>query len=465
MRTLLTRTYQSWLHRLYRELIPEGKRVLELGCGPGDLLAAVKPSFGVGVDRDPECIARARTLHPHLVFETAEAEKFSPEETFDFIIMADLLVGSRDILALLKGLEPLCHPDTRICINSHNALWQGAVSLAEALGLKQRSHGANWLGRLDLLNLFTLADLAVEREGTSLLLPLPGLEPLNQAADRFPNPFHWIMYFVVKPAPQNPPRSFSVSVVVPTRNEVGNVQDCVERMPELGSGTEILFVDGCSTDGTVEKIQEMMARYPERNIKLLHQDALPGIDRAQASGKMLPQGKADAVRKGFLAAEGEILMICDADLTVAPEELGGFYDVIASGKADFVNGSRLLYPMEEGAMRYINLLGNKFFSMCFSWLLDNYVKDTLCGTKVLFRKDYPDVLALRREVGDFDPFGDFELLFGAAAAGLTIRDFPIHYRKRLHGQPKIENWKHSLLLFRMVWNGIRILKLSPRRRS
>jgi glycosyltransferase involved in cell wall biosynthesis/2-polyprenyl-3-methyl-5-hydroxy-6-metoxy-1,4-benzoquinol methylase len=462
--------YHSRLRELFAGAIPPGKRVLEVGCGDGHLLASLKPSHGVGIDHDAGAVNRARELYPHLHFHLQRVEALELDETFDYVVMADLLVSVDDVLDVFERLRPLCHAETRWVISSYNAVWQGVISLAERLGLKRVARAANWLGAADILNLLRLADVQPERWQTALALPVPGVEKVMRLFEGLTAPFNWIMFFVAHPQPLPQVPDLPVTVVVPTRNEAGNIRDAVERIPEMGTGTEILFVDGSSTDGTQAEIEAMMKKYPQRKIRLLHQvegnipeDA--ATQRAQRLGKMLPQGKADAVRKGFYAASGEVLMICDADLTVAPEDLPRFYRALATGKADFINGSRMLYPMEEQAMRYINLLGNKFFSLAFSWILGHYVKDTLCGTKVFRKSDFDRIQAFRAEVGDFDPFGDFELLYGASAGGLRIIDLPIRYRRRLYGQPKIENFRHSLLLFKMIWRGVVSLKMGIRDRD
>jgi glycosyltransferase involved in cell wall biosynthesis len=235
-------------------------------------------------------------------------------------------------------------------------------------------------------------------------------------------------------------------VIVPCRNEAGNIAQILERTPTLGRGTELIFVDGRSTDGTVERIQEAMARYQgPHTIRLLHQGE--GV------------GKGDAVRKGFEAATGEVLLILDADVTVDPEALPKFYDAIADGHGEFINGSRLVYPMEQQAMRVLNLVGNKFFSLVFTWLLEQRLRDTLCGTKALLRRDYVKIKAGREYFGDFDPFGDFDLLFGAAKQNLKIVEVPVRYRDRIYGETKISRFQHGLLLLRMCWIAYKRFKL------
>lgn len=227
----------------------------------------------------------------------------------------------------------------------------------------------------------------------------------------------------------------SVSIIVPARNEEGHIEQIFERVPEIGSFTELIFVEGNSSDNTYKKIEECIKKYPEKRSSLYKQ-----------SGK----GKGDAVRLGFEKAKGDILMILDADITVPPEILPRFYDAIVSGKGEFINGVRLVYPMEDNAMRFFNLIGNKFFSFAFSWLLNQKIKDTLCGTKVLKKSDYENIIRNRNYFGEFDPFGDFDLLFGAAKLNLKIIDLPIRYGQRLYGTTNIQRWKHGWLLLKMV---------------
>ena len=224
-------------------------------------------------------------------------------------------------------------------------------------------------------------------------------------------------------------------MVVPARNEAGNIPAIFSRIPEMGGLTELLLIEGHSTDDTYAVMELEASRHPERHCTLLRQTGT---------------GKGDAVRTAFDQALGDILMILDADLTVAPEDLPRFYEALVSGKGEFINGVRLVYPLEDRAMRFFNFLGNKFFSLAFSWLLGQPVKDTLCGTKVIWKKDYETLSANRSYFGNFDPFGDFDLLFGAAKLGLKIIDLPIRYRQRIYGTTNIQRWKHGWLLLRMV---------------
>jgi glycosyltransferase involved in cell wall biosynthesis len=235
-------------------------------------------------------------------------------------------------------------------------------------------------------------------------------------------------------------------VIVPCRNEAGNIAPAVARIPDLGAHTEIIFVDGDSTDGTREAIEAEIDRHRgKKDIKLVLQRPATG--------------KGDAVRLGFDAASGDVLVILDADLTVEPEDLPKFYEAIVRRRGDLVSGSRLVYPMERQAMRFLNLLGNKAFSTLFTWILEQRITDTLCGTKGLRRSDYLKIKANRAFFGDFDPFGDFDLLFGAAKLNLKIVELPVRYRQRVYGTTKISRFRHGVLLLRMSWIAIRKLKL------
>ncbi len=453
---LLTDRWSGWggayhrrLREVYRSTIPPGQRVLELGCGGGDLLAAVEPRFGVGVDFSEAMLARAARRHPRLHFVSADVHALGLKGPFDVIILSDLTNDLWDVQAALAGLAPLMTPGTRLVFNLFSRLWQLPLELAQRLRLAKPVLAQNWLTVEDLLNLLRLADLEPIRSWQECLLPLH-VPLLASLCNRFLVrlwPCRHLAFsnlVVARGAGVNPsPEASLVSVIVAARNEEGNIEQIFERTPEMGGGTELVFVEGHSRDRTFEAIEREIQRHPERRAKLLRQ---PGI------------GKGDAVRHGFAAAGGEILMILDADLTVPPEDLPRFYDALRSGKGEFINGVRLVYPMETKAMRFANLLGNKFFSLAFSWLLGQAIKDTLCGTKVLRRSDYDRIAANRSYFGDFDPFGDFDLLFGAAKLNLRIVEIPIRYHQRTYGTTNIQRWKHGWLLLRMVLFAARRIK-------
>jgi SAM-dependent methyltransferase len=432
-------------------MVPEDASVLEAGCAEGALLASLPNRTRKGLDYLPELIERARARHPDIAFEVADVTSppvGRPEqrgaESWDAIICDRLCHSVLDVKALLQGLKRRLAPDGRIYLTAFNYAWEVPVRVAEMTGWKREAPTANWLSDSDFRNLFDITGLEVVRYEDRLLLPfeVPGVSTVfNRYLARAPTARHVAVYriYVLRDrgdrAAPSLPRRASVSVIVPTRNEAGNVAAAVARTPVMGSSTELIFVEGHSTDDTWATIQNTVRSY----------DGPLKLRAFQQTGK----GKGDAVRLGFAHATGDLLMILDADLTVPPEDLPTFYEVLAGGHADFVQGTRLVYPMEPGAMRFFNKLGNIAFSQLFTYLLQQPIKDTLCGTKVLWRKDYERIAAGRSYFGDFDPFGDFDLIFGAARLNLKIAEIPVRYRDRTYGETNIQRWKHGLLLLKM----------------
>ena len=432
--------YHESIGLLARFYVPRGARVLEVGCGTGDLLASLEPSEGVGIDLSAAMVARAAGRHPHLEFHHGAAERLDlPGREFDYIILSDLVGYLFDIRGALERLRTVSHPRTRIIINWYSRVWQPVVHLLEALGLKHPLPLLNWTTVGDVENLLRLAGFETVRSRGHILLPLR-LGPISRLANRFLahlpiiRLFVWTNWVVARPMPRPASDAPSVTVVCPCRNEKGNIEEAVRRLPALGSRTELIFVEGHSKDDTLAECRRVAAAHPQLNIKVMVQ-----------SGK----GKGDAVRLGFANATGDMLIILDADLSVAPEDLPQFYEAMVSGAGEFAMGSRLVYTMDPKAMRFLNLLGNRFFGLLLSVLIGQHVKDTLCGTKVLWRQDYVHLVAGRTHFGDFDPYGDFDLIFGAAKLNLRIVEIPVRYRERTYGAPNISRFADGWLLLRM----------------
>jgi SAM-dependent methyltransferase len=425
-------------------LVPQGLRVLELGCGTGHLLAALKPSFGVGVDFSSGMIAQARRKHPDLTFLEGDVEDAefiaSLPGPFDVILVADTIGSVDDCQSLFASLHGLCTRETRLIVAYFSHLWYPILKGAEALRLRMPQPSQNVLSPDDVRTLLELADFEPVKTELRLLSPARILG-VGRAMNRFLAPWPGVRmlslrhYTVCRSLRQGNQRIKSATVVVPARNERGNIEAAVTRLPRFSDDIEIIFVEGHSSDGTWDEIQRVITKYPQYDIKALRQ---PG------------KGKADAVFSAFEVARGDLLMILDADLTVPPEQLPKFWEAVRSGKGEFVNGTRLVYPMEDEAMRFLNLVANKFFSFAFSWLLSQRITDTLCGTKVLLRSDYQKLKKGRAYFGNFDPFGDFDLLFGASKLALKIVDVPIRYANRTYGETQISRFRHGFLLLRMV---------------
>ena len=433
-------------HDYMRFLIPAGARVLEIGCGDGQLLAALNTARGVGLDLSSEMIRVARAQYPALEFHVGNAEDPATltgiSGPFDYIVLSDTIGLLDDCQAVLETIHRCTSPDTRLIVAYYSHLWDPLLRMAEKLGAKMPQAQQNHLPTADIVNLLRLADYEVVRREWRQLLPrrLLGVGTfVNRFIATLPGIRRLCLrnYVVARPvAPLAKPAKLpSVSVVVPCRNERGNIENAVKRLPVFAPDIEIVFVEGHSKDGTFEECERVRAAYPDRDIKVLRQDG---------------KGKGDAMRKGFAAARGDILMILDADLTAPPESMPKFYDALATGRGEFINGTRLVYPMEAEAMRFLNNIANRIFAILFSYLLNQRFTDTLCGTKVLYKRDYERIVANRGYFGDFDPFGDFDLIFGAAKLNLRIIEVPIRYMDRSHGETQISRFSHGWLLARMV---------------
>lgn len=439
-------------HGYTRFLISPGQRVLDLGCGTGRLLAELQPSRGVGVDLSAAMIEEARRRHPELEFHVGDVEDPALLDRlggpYDVILLSDTVGSLEDCETTFRQLHRCCHADTRLVITYYSRLWSPILSVGQRVGQQMPQPEPNWLSAADLTALLALADFEVIRRDHRQVLPkrLGGIGPfVNRFVGTLPGVSRLALrsYLVARSVTQAVPAHPSATVVIPCRNEAGNIASAIERIPPLCDDMEVLFVEGHSRDDTLDQIELVIATHSDRDIKVLRQ---PG------------RGKGDAVRAGFEAARGDILMILDADLTTPPEVLPKFYDALVSGRGELVIGTRLVYPMEDDAMRLLNVLGNKMFSLLFTWLLDQRITDTLCGTKAVWRRHYERIRKARSYFGDFDPFGDFDLIFGAAKLNLKIVEIPVRYRARTYGSTQISRFRHGLLLLRMVIVAFRKLK-------
>ena len=430
--------YYSQFLKSVKHIIPEGASILNIGCGTGYILSRLNPARGVGVESSSEQIKHASEKYPDLEFFDMEVENVQIDEKFDYILICGI-EDMVDIKSVLDSIKKNCHRHTRVIISHYSYLWQPLVSLAEKARIRRPQAVHNWFSKNDVKNMLDLSDYDAIHTKELILFPfyIPLLSyVLNKYLARLPLLRHLTMSRLTVARPVlHKEREHSVSVIVPCRNEAGNIQDAVERIPELGSHTEIIFCDDKSTDKTADMVRGMQKKYPGKDIKLVDG---PGIC------------KAENVWTGFDAASGEILMILDADLTVLPEELPYFYEAVTCGYGEFINGSRLVYPMHDEAMRGFNIIGNKFFSIFFTYILDSSIKDTLCGTKVMWAKDFEKIKTLRGSWGIKDRWGDYELIFGAAKNHLKIIDLPVHYMERIYGETKMTNrFKNGWIMLKM----------------
>jgi len=447
---------KNWYY--YRELIrllkffsePEGD-FLQIGCGNGYLLARIPGNFRLGIDLSPGMVQEACRLYPDLDIQVGDIEDSSgPEQKFDYILMVNVVGDIVDVQLAFDHVRKYCHPYSRIVIVYYNYLWEPLVKVATAFRLKIKEPIQNWLSAPEIENLLYLSGFETVKKDNFLIFPkyLPGISfILNRLIARLPliNRLCLLNFIVARPRPlPRPEESYSCSVIVPCKDEVGNIENLLTRVPEMGKGTEIIFVDDKSTDGTGGEVKRVQEKYPQKNVVLVDG---PG------------RGKFEAEKVGFDQATGDILMILDADATVMPEELPRFFWALARGDGDFINGCRLVYDMEKQAMRLLNIIGNKAFSLVFSYLLSLRIKDTLCGTKAFFRRDYHRMKKYFGYFGDYDRWGDFNLLFSASKLNMKITEVPVHYAERIEGESKMNRrFSHGWLMLRMCWVAARRLK-------
>jgi CheY-like chemotaxis protein len=431
------------LKRALQFIVEPHKRVLELRCETGHLLASLIPSYGVGVEISDAMVECARSHYPDLHFVKSDPEALELNETFDYILFNHIF-DTVDILRALERIRQHCTPETQIIVINYNHLWQPILELASKIGLRSRFVEPNWITENDIRGFLKLAGFHPVRKHRLVLFPKPipfFSSVMNEFLARLPGLRRLCLMQVMVARPHAPPKreaDVTVSVVIPCRNEVGNVHHAVKRIPEMGGQTEILFCDDQSTDGTAEEVRRMQECYPDKDIRLVEG---PGIC------------KAENVWAGFRAARGDVLMILDADLTVMPEELPMFLRALVASRGGFANGSRLVYPMPHLAMKFANMVGNKFFGLVFSFLLDQRIKDTLCGTKVLWRTDWLRMEPNLGSWGSKDLWGDYELLFGASKLHLEIVEVPVHYQERIHGVTKMTKvFSNGLRMLRICWH-------------
>ena len=429
------RYYNRFLVRWCQSLLAPGKRILDVGCGRGDVLAELKPASGVGIDLSEAMVKEAAAEYPHLSFQRTALEDFDGDASFDAALLINTAEYTFDMGAVIARCHRALRDNGRLLLTTANPLWSPVFQFASRLGLRIPECERLFLTNEDLVNLLHLHGFDVVYKRMSLLVPkqIPFLSDfINNTWSRIPilRLLSSTQFIAARKVPEAR-RDYSVSIVVPCYNERGNIERCIREVRRIGARTELLFVDDGSKDDTAGAVDPAL----NRDIEVRVIRYTPN------------RGKGHAVKTGFNAATGDIVMILDADLTTMPEELAPVYEAFAAGHAEFVNCTRFIYPMEGRAMKWANYVGNKLFNILVSLVMESRVSDTLCGTKAMFRGNY-----ISMEMGR-DPWGDYDFLFGAAQQRLVIRELPVHYRQRLAGFSKMNSIKHTLNLLRMCWHG------------
>ncbi|OGD02708.1 hypothetical protein A3E17_02615 [Candidatus Amesbacteria bacterium RIFCSPHIGHO2_12_FULL_48_14] len=364
------------------------------------------------------------------------------------VVLENAVGDIEDIQKFLNKIRKELGADKRLIIIYYNHLWEPVLKLASWLGIRKKVGEQNWLDNEDMANLLNLAGFEVVAKYKRLLIPVY-IPLVSDLINRWIAPLPLInglcltSLVIARPKVETR-RDYSVSIVIPARNEEGNIVQILNRIPKFSKNMEVVFVEGHSQDGTWEAIRQLRDKSRQKT----------GAIKVRAF-KQSGIGKADAVRLGLAKAQGELLIILDADLTVDPRDLPKFYEAIATGYGEFINGSRLVYPMEKQAMQTLNKLANQVFSWLFSWILGQHFKDTLCGTKALLKSNYTQIVKMRGIFGENDPFGDFDLIFGAIKQNLKVAEIPVRYHERKYGRTNISRFINGWMLLKMTWLAFR----------
>ena len=450
----LAKDYDKWIKKnayyhdniktLVKQIIPPSSKVLEIGCATGEILAATKPSLGIGIDLSPKIVKIAKEKFSQYTFFCSSIEDFKYNEKFDYIIMIDLIDHVYDIIEVFESVYNLCTPTTKIILSTINPWWEPVLSLMEKVGGKMPEGPHNFLERRYLTKIVEFLDFSISCSGYMLLFPkyIPIFSFLANAMGTKLwgiNKFSFVHYMVLQPLPKNVnDLDLSCSVVIPCYNEAGNIEEAIRRIPHMGKETEIIVVNDGGTDETANIVKKLQRNY--HNLRLIDYTT--------------NRGKGYAVKQGFDAATKEVIMILDADMSVIPEELPRFFNLLNKGACDFVNGTRMIYLKQDQAMGFLKLLGNKLFALIMTFIAKQNVTDTLCGTKALYKKNYKYI-----KMG-LDKWGDYDLLFGAIKLGNKIAEIPVHYMARRTGESKMRTVKHGFHLLWVCFRGFKELIFS-----
>lgn len=396
---------------------------------------------------DIGCLVKKLTRQKFAILRIKSNESISiirEGQDCDIVILPKNVAYIKDLQKIFTSLQSKMNSKSRLIVIYYNHLWELLIKLANLLGWRHTQGEQNWLDEDDIKNLLELSGFEVITSQKRMLFPLDipiFSDIVNKYFAFLPliNSFCLTTYSVSRKK-IDLEKDYSISIIVAARNEEGNISKIVNSIPKFGTKQEIIFVEGNSKDGTWAKIVNVTEKKQTKNLII-------------KAFKQKGVGKADAVRLGFSKATGEILMIYDADRTVEAKDLSKFYKALKENRGEFINGSRLVYPMEKDAMRTLNKIGNKVFSILFTWILGQRFKDTLCGTKAFFKKDY-----LKFKRFKDDPFGDFELIFGAIENNLKVLEIPVRYKERVYGSTNISRFKHGMQLFKITWLAFRKFK-------
>ena len=350
------------------------------------------------------------------------------------IILTDVVENYDDVFALLNIVSNLLTIDGKLIISSINTKYLILSRTLEFLKLKDSNENTSYIHVKKIRNITSGVGLEYQKFYTKQLFPFSFFyvgNVINKIMEiiSFQLNLGIKTYIIFRPAIITNSKN-SKSIIIPAKNEEGNLVELVSRIPKF-ENTEIIFSYGKSKDNTLKVMKQITQSNKLFKFKLV---------------KQTKNGKANAVWEALNVVENDLIAILDADISVDPETLSDFFDIIEKNNADFVNGTRLIYDMEKNSMRFLNRIGNRFFQFFISKIIKEALTDSLCGTKV-FKKSYLNDLYFWQNIfGKKDPFGDFDLIFAAAYSGQKIVEMPIVYRERKYGTTQIARFKDGFKL-------------------
>ena len=373
----------------------------------------------------------------------------SIQGSFDLVVITDLFELTDDIYSVFKSIANILNPDGKLLVNSVNPKWNAVLKIFEKLQLKTASQDRAYIHPKKIINIAKSDGYELNQYYSRQLFPFRifGLGKIvNKILEVILLPFNvGIKNYMVFGSYKIENQIKSKSIIIPAKNEEKNLIPLIKRIPHFNEEYELVVVYGDSKDKTEEVVLNLENVFPELNIKVLKQSS---------------NGKANAVWEAVEVCDMELIAILDSDQSVDPETLEHFFEILENGNADFVNGTRLIYPMEDKAMRTINTLGNKIFQFLISLVIKQKLTDSLCGTKVFKKSSVKKIKYWQNSLSSKDPFGDFDLIFSAAYAGDKILEYPVHYRARVYGETQISRFRDGFKLIKYFIESFYLFNIS-----
>tara|TARA_B110000977_G_scaffold125183_1_gene160299 strand:+ start:1495 stop:2904 length:1410 start_codon:yes stop_codon:yes gene_type:complete len=381
--------------------------------------------------------------------EIKKEDEINKNLNFDHIVIADI-EHQKFITKNLIDLNEKIDNECRVIVLSKSIFWSTLINFYK----KIKNIGPdknNFLPYSNLRKIFLNTNFEIVKNEKIIFFPFQFslLTKFINQIFRFPvlNFFCMINLTVLKKVQKKnyQAEGKKISFIIPCKNEGGNIKFFYEKIINSTINAEFLFGNDNSSDNTLDEIKKLQQAIPNKEIKIYDG---PGVC------------KSENVYKGINLASGEIILIYDADLTVSFDDLVNSINLLLKTDADFINCTRMIMPQQKNAMKFLNFYGNLFFAFLFSILFKQKITDTLCGTKIFFKKDWEQIKKYNNTWGAKDLWGDFDLLLGAYKNNLKIVENPISYTDRKEDETKmtgiIKNSIRMLIITFVAYYKLRI---------